>query len=133
MRKRKLPTVGRNSAESFFVVPIRFSRQRKSPGLARVRFGWMRLGLLLYKRLSAIWARSDPRATVEPSGSVGFVSGHGEGGASFQRERHDTRRSADLKFQFFRKRRHGHAPSRIRALRSGTCVTNVLYFGIGVG
>src|SRR5207244_1607898 len=102
MGKREFPTVGRNSAESFFIVPIRFFRQGKRPSLAEVRLGRMRLGLLLYERLRAIDARSDPRAAVEPGGGVGFVSSHGYGDACLHRKRDHARRSAGLKLQFLR-------------------------------
>src|SRR5207249_7750991 len=119
MGKRELPTDGRNSAESLFLIPIGFFRQGKRPGLAEVRFGRMRLGLLLDERLRAIDARSDPQAAVEPGGGVGFVSSHGYGGASLQRKRDHARRAAGLKCQFLRESRHGHAPSSIRALWTG--------------
>src|SRR5439155_17924412 len=50
MGKRDVPTVGRNGAESFFLVPIGFFRQGKRPSLAEVRLGGTRLGLLLDER-----------------------------------------------------------------------------------
>src|SRR5437762_945043 len=103
MREGKLPTGGRNAAESFFIVPIGFFRQGKRPALAEVCFGRTRLGLLLDERLRVIGARSDPRAAVEPGGGVGFVSSHGYGDACLYRKRDHARRSAGLKLQFLRK------------------------------
>src|SRR5258708_14735856 len=93
----------------------------------------MRLGLLLDESRCAVGARSDPGATVEPGGGIGFVTGHGERGASLQRKRNHARSSASLKLQFFRKRRHGHAPRSVRTLRSGSGITNVFYLGVRVG
>ena len=93
----------------------------------------MRLGVLLDERLDSVRTRRDPCAAVEPGSGIGFVTRHGDGRASLQRKRDHTRRAAGLKFQFFRKRRHGHAQGGVRSLRSGSGITDVFYFGVRVG
>src|SRR5215472_3117335 len=127
VRKSEVPAVWRNRAESFFSVPVGFFRERKSPGLAVIRFRRMGLGFLLDKRLYAVRARGDPIATFEPGGGVGLMAGHGERGAGLQRKGDDSSRAAGLKLQFLSKRWHCHPPARIAALRIRAGVANVLH------